>query len=212
MAMAAKPKKSPGPPDPVGDLNALLEKARKAETSGDAAKALSIIEGAPEALRGMGTLHFARGSLLFRKGDVAAATAAFREACRLEPELPEFKANLGAALVETARRSKDGALLDEAIRCLESACAGGPRTALPHNNLGMALQTAGRLDEALEAFDRALEKDPKDLSALYNRAATLHMLGREEECLDALDATLEVDPKFEPALKSRESTLKRLGR
>src|SRR5687768_17526361 len=112
MATKPKPQKSKGPADPVKELNTLLDQARKAENSGDAAKALAILDGAPEALRAMGTLHFARGSILFRKGDLAAATTALREACRLEPELPEFKANLGAALVETARRSKDAALLD----------------------------------------------------------------------------------------------------
>ncbi len=224
MAAAKKPSApapAPAAADPVAALNALLERARKAETAGDPAGALAALDGAPPESRVFGTYHFARGSLLFRKGDLSAAAAALKEAVRLEPEIPEFKANLGAVLVETARRAPGGpggeagaGALAEAIAVLDAACGGGgrPKTCLAHNNLGMALQAAGRLDVALAAFDAAIEIDARDVSALYNRAATLHLLGREEDCLAALDATIAVDPKFEPAQRSRAGALKRLGR
>jgi tetratricopeptide (TPR) repeat protein len=211
--MAANDDKKPAPKvDPLRSLEAVLDRAREAEARGDLGAALAAIDGAPEECRGLATLHFARGTLLVKKGQIERAIEAMREAVRLEPEVPEFKANLGAALVEKARRANDAATLARAIDVLEEAALAGPKTALVHGNLGMALQTAGRYDEALAAFDRALEIEPRDVTSLYNRAATLHLLGREEDALAALDATLAVDPAFPPAIRSRANTLRRLGR
>ncbi|HVY63092.1 MAG TPA: tetratricopeptide repeat protein, partial [Planctomycetota bacterium] len=201
----AKPP-GPAPVDPLKALDAALAKAREAERRGDAKAALAALEAAPPEAKQLGSLHFARGSILFRRGDLPGAIAAFRQAVKLDREIPEFLANLGAALVESHRRSPAPGALEEAIATLERAASLGPRTALAHNNLGMAYQAASRLDDALAAFDEAIAREPRDVNALYNRAATLHMLGREEECLSALDAVLEIQPNFQPAIQSRANT------
>lgn len=206
--------------DPIGALHAALEKARATEAESGPAAALAVLEAAPPELNAFATFHFARGALLFRTGKIDPAIDAFREAVRLEPGIGEYRANLGAALIERYRRSAgapgapppDAAALEEALAALEGAARAGAKSAFAWNDLGLALQLAGRLDESLEALDRALEIEPRDVSALYNRAATLHRLGREADCLACLDRALEVDPSFAPAIESRRNTLRRLGR
>jgi len=130
---------------------------------------------------------------------------------RREPEVPEFRANLGAALLEQAKAG-DKTALPRATRELEACCAQGPR--LPHafTNLGMARLLAGDAKGALSGFDKALRLNPKDVTALYDRAAALSQLGQHRECLAALDAVLAIDPEFAPALESRAHTVARLGR
>src|SRR5690606_6319192 len=131
------------------------------------------------------------------------------------PDIPEYRANLAAALVERARANgadADAGLLAEAIAQLQQAAALGPRLPLVHNNLGLALQLSGAHDEALAAFAEALAIDDDDAPARFNRAASLRALGREPEVLAEIDELLRRHPTFAPALRGRCTSLARLGR
>jgi tetratricopeptide (TPR) repeat protein len=192
-------------------LTLLLAEVREAEAQGQLPKARALLDAADASLKGYGSWHYAAGALAARAGELANAVAAFDEAVRREPEVAEFRANLGAALLEQAKAG-DPAALERATRELEAACAQKPRLPNAYTNLGMARLLSGDAKGALASFDKALRMDSKDVTALYDRAAALNQLGQHRECLAALDAVLAVDPKFAPALASRAHTLARLGK
>jgi protein O-GlcNAc transferase len=193
-----------------GELDTLLERARAREVAGDVAGAVALLDVAPEALR-TGAWSYARGALALRAGDVSRAVTLFEEAVAREPELAEYRANLGAALLELARAG-DVAAGKRALTELEIAVRWGPRLPGAHTNLGLARLVAGDAGGALTALDQALLLDPKHVPAHYNRAAALKALGRLEDCLAALDTALSLAPGFSPAVTSRRQVLERLGR
>lgn len=192
------------------EIDRLLDKARAKETSGDRTGAVALLDGAPETLR-TGAWSYARGALALRGGDVKLAITFFETAVAKEPELAEYRSNLGAALLELAKAG-DPASGQRALEELELAVQWGPTLPGTHTNLGLARLVKGDATGALAALDQALTIDPKHVPALYNRAAALNALGRLDDCLAALDATLALAPDFAPALTSRQHTLKKLGR
>lgn len=206
-------------PNPAA-LQRVLQEAASLEIAGDRAGALRVLDEADEGLRGFGSYHYARGAMLVRQGDLDEGVAALARALEIEPDVPEVRANLGAAHLERVHRRGPQAVtspesqadLREALSLLEEAARQKPRLPDVHGNLGRALTLAGRPVEALAAFDRALGVEPRHVPTLYNKAAALHALGRDEDALAVLDALLAIAPGFPPAVKSRESALRRLGR
>jgi len=197
-------------------IQAVLARARAAEQAGDRKAALRALDEAPEDLRAFGSWHYARGALLCREGDLEKAIAAFREAVKRDPDIPEVLANLGGTLVERARAAGPGkpvkkADLDEAIALLEKAAALGPKLPNARANLGLAYQLAGRHDDAVAVLEMELQSSPTDIPTFYNYAAALHFAGREAESVAALERLLKVDPGFEPALRSLESARARVA-
>lgn len=192
------------------ELDRLLDQARAKENAGDLQGAAALLDGAPESHRG-GAWHYARGAIALRGGRLAEAVTHFEAAVAKEPEVSEYRSNLGAALLEQAKAG-DAAAVPKALAALELAVAWGPTLPGPHTNLALARLMSGDAAGALKAADRALAIDATHVPALYNRAAALNALGRLEDCLAALDATLAVAKDYAPALTSRTNTLKKLGR
>ncbi len=197
--------------DATAQLDGVLVAARAKEQAGDLAGAGKVLDGASASQRETGAWCYARGAVAFRLGDVAAALRHFEEAVGREPEVAEYRANLGAALLEQAKAKVPGALERATAELQEAVRWGGTQSSV-QNNLGLAYLLSGRPQDALGCFDAALKVAPKDVTALYNRAAALNALGRLEDALAALDAALKVAPDFAPARTSRENTLKKLGR
>jgi tetratricopeptide (TPR) repeat protein len=195
---------------PEHELDQLLKKARQAAEGGDFAAAGTVLDGAPEGFRGAGSWNYARGGVALRAGQVELALKYLEEAVRLEPEVAEYRSNLGAALLEQAKAGVPGAL-ERALEVLEGALRWGPVFPTTHTNLGLAYLMSKQFTEALDAFDAALRLDATHVPALYNRAATLHAMGRLKPCLAALDATLAVAPGFPPAVESRKNVAAKLG-
>ena len=98
--------------------------------------------------------HFSRGNALYKKGDLDGAIAEYREALRLQPNLPTAHGNLAAALA--AKGDLDGAIAEfrEALRLR-------PNYPEAHYNLGEALAAKGNKEEAAREFAEAQRLDPK---------------------------------------------------
>ena len=154
-------------------LDELLDHALQAQKHLGAEAALTVLDAADPAHTTSATFHFARSNLLLQLGRATDAISAAQKAAQLDPDIPEYRANLGAAMVQRASQTADAALLAQAIAVLEEAAADAPETGVVHNNLAMAYQEAGRLKDALSALDRALQIDPDDLQARNNRALLL---------------------------------------
>src|SRR5688572_28969664 len=93
----------------------LLEQARALDAAGKLAEARAVLASAPDEARASANFQLARGTLALKAGDVDAAISAYDEAARLEPAIGEYRAALGQALLEKARRAGgDRALIQQA--------------------------------------------------------------------------------------------------
>src|SRR5207248_7036227 len=102
-------------------LDDVLARAERSRAGGDCRAAAAVLDAAPEPVRSFGSWHYARGTAALELGDCARAISEFEEAATREPDVPEFRANLGAALLDRVRHG-DRSLLPRALQVLEAAC------------------------------------------------------------------------------------------
>ena len=133
----------------------------------------------------------ARALELHRRGRLAEAVAAYREAVALAPGRAELHFNLGTTLHALGR-------LDEAIDCYRNAIARQPALAVAHDNLGNALAALGDYDAAVRSYREALAVAPDHLPARYNLGVALQRCGRSAEAVSHYRALIERAPDAAP--------------
>jgi tetratricopeptide (TPR) repeat protein len=85
--------------------------------------------------------------------------------------------------------------LDEAIVCYRQAIALDPKSAQPHNNLGVALQAKGKLDEAIVCYRRAIALDPRYAGVYLNLGIALEAKRKVDEAIACYRRAIALDPK-----------------
>lgn len=189
-------------------LEAVLAEARKLEQAGDLQGALSALEVAPEQER-TGAWHYAKGAMAVRTGQLAEAVAELEQAVAREPEIAEYRSNLGAALLEQLKAG-EASVGARALEQLELAVQWGATLPEVYANLAFARLAAGDAQGALAAADVGLRLDGKHVPCLFNRAAALNALKQYGTCVDTLDEILKLSPGFPPAVQSKANTLERM--
>ena len=94
----------------------------------------------------------------------------------------------------------------------QSAVLAMPDNPRGHNNLALALDSAGRLEEAVLSYRRALELDPSLSEAYSNLGKSLYRMGRLPEAVDALRRALALRPNFLAARYNLGQILVKAGR
>ena len=171
---------------------------------------LTAASDAPRALEA-GRVHIARGEML-------AATVAFREALRLAPDLTEAHASLGLALYALGDLDAAAEQLRHALRLrpdvagarltlaavlvarqdwpaaraeLEMALAAEPELVQAHHTLGVVRYAQGDLAGAIDAYRRVLAREPRAHDARYNLALVLKLARRDAEATPEFVAAAE---------------------
>ena len=191
-------------------IDTLLAEARKLEQAGDLPGALKALETAPVTER-TGAWHYARGAMAVRTGQLDDAVTEFELAVRREPEIAEYRSNLGAALLEKVKAG-DATVGKRALEQLELAVQWGATLPDVYANLSFARLVAGNPSGALAAADVGVRLDENHVPSLYNRAAALSAMKQYPDCLDTLDTILKLSPGFAPAVQSKANTLKKMGK
>lgn len=189
---------------------ALLDDARKKELAGDLKGAVAMLEAAPEKER-TGEWFYARGAMAVRAGDFDVGVKALEEAVRREPEISEYRSNLGAALLEKVKAG-DASLAKRALEELELAVQWGAALPDVFANLSFARLANGDKNGALMAADVGIRLDVKHIASHYNRAAALNAMNQLPQCLATLEEILRISPGFAPAVQSKANTLKKMGK
>lgn len=117
-------------------------------------------------------------------------------------------AQLYALAVAQQKAEQITAAIGTYRRCLSLA----PHSPEVHNNLGTALDRAGRLAEAEEYFRRAHVLDPAYARPLVNLGRVLRLQGRASEALASLERALALAPDHAAALTNIGFVLTDLGR
>lgn len=189
-------------------IDGVLEQARQKELAGDLQGALKALDAAPEKER-TGAWHYARGAMAVRAGKLDEAVTQLEQAVKREPEIAEYRSNLGAALLEKVKAG-DASAGPRALEQLELAVQWGATLPDVYANLSFARLVNGNAVAALAAADIGLRVDPRHVPSLYNRAAALNALKQYGTCIDTLDELLKISPGFPPAVQSKKNTLERM--
>jgi tetratricopeptide (TPR) repeat protein len=102
--------------------------------------------------------------------DLDAAMAAYRQALKIDPKLPDAHLNLGRLLHEIG----DLTAAEKHYRAAFEAQPDEPTAAF---NLGVVLQDLGRLADAAAAYEKVLALDGRFADAHYNLAGLYETLG-----------------------------------
>jgi serine/threonine protein kinase/Flp pilus assembly protein TadD len=119
------------------------------------------------------------GIVLWNKGRLGEAAAAFRKALDLQPDYAMAHEKLSGLLIEKGPP-------DEAIAACRRAIAFHPEDAGTHYNLGTALAKYRRPDEAVAAFRKALDLKPAYAEAHCSLGLVLSRQGNFAPALAAL--------------------------
>ncbi len=132
-----------------------------------------------------------RGDAYAGLGNIADAQAAYQEASRLDPGLPE--ANRGLAVLALADNQADKALrlADESIK------KSGDR-ADPWVLKGDLLRTQGKSAEAIQAYQEALKRNPNHLGAHLSLALIYLSQKQFGPAQTEIDAARKIEPRALP--------------
>ena len=188
----------------------------------DEERALAALQRALALDKKNAGYHLQAGISLIALGRPAEAVPRYRDAARLNPNLPEAHYNLGVALQATGDR--DGAIAAyraallrrgdfvealnnlsnlllargqaaEALQLLQRAIAVRPNFHIPYNNYGNALVRQKRHGEAIAAFRKALDIEPAFAEARTNLAEQLHIIGNDAESAAQYEQLLALQPE-----------------
>jgi tetratricopeptide (TPR) repeat protein len=179
------------------------------------------------------------GVLRHQEGDHPRAVELISRAVALQPNVPEFHANLAEAYRALGEFERAAGCCRAALHFLpnypEALCNLGlalqglgrqceaadnfrrallqrPNFAIAHNNLGIALRELKQFDEALDHFRRAVELDPSSAPARTNLGQMLLDLGRPEDALAHCDEAIRLQPELAALHHNRGNALRDLGR
>lgn len=166
--------------------------------------ALRHIGRAAELAPNDALIQFLLGQAFARRGTVAFAEQAFRNALRLRPDLHAIKPWLGSTLLQSGRSGEAGMIYHELL-----GVAGFENTALV--GIGDIARAEGRLDDAIVAYRSALERAPGQVLPALALGWSLASTGRFDEALAAYDACLAANQN-EEVFGARAVLLAALGR
>jgi protein O-mannosyl-transferase len=178
--------------------------------------------------------HQSLGLVLFAKGEIPQAFAAFDRSLALEPEFAEGYSNRGTLFAQVGNYDRAIADLtkslelkpdvveplsnlglvylqlgreDKAIELLRRAIALDPNYVKAYNNLGLALARQGRLAEAIGQYDRAIALLPNYAKAFFNRGVAYGQQQRLDQAVADLSRSIALDPTFGEAYLRRGDLL-----
>lgn len=166
--------------------------------------ALRHISRAAELAPNDALIQFMLGQTFARRGNVAFAEQAFRNALRLRPDLHVIKPWLGSALLQSGRAAEAGMVYHELL-----GTPGYENAALV--GIGDVARAEGRLDDAIVAYQGALEQQPGQVMPALALGWSLTRVGRFDEALAAYGACAAVNPD-ENVYGARAELLTALGR
>jgi cytochrome c-type biogenesis protein CcmH/NrfG len=127
---------------------------------------------------------------LARHDENAAAIANYREAIRIDPNLPGLHTELGDLLYY----SQDVKLQAQAAGEFEAALKLNPRDEKAQLYLGMIAEQDDDLKIALEDDTRATQLDPNDTDAYTELAKVLVLMNQRDKARQALERAVQIDP------------------
>lgn len=135
-------------------------------------------------------MHQAMARELARHHDTDAAIANYREAIRINPQLPDLHTELGDLLYHSTERNLQAQAEAEFKVALEL----NPRDEKAQLSLGMIAQKNADLKSAVADDSHALELDPNDTDACTELGKVLVMMNQQEQAQRMFERAIQIDP------------------
>ncbi|MGH8617878.1 MAG: tetratricopeptide repeat protein [Burkholderiales bacterium] len=158
--------------------------------------ALEELDRLPTDDRGRPTAQFLRGVCAKRRGDLAAARAAYGAAAAAMPDRAQYWCQLGYVEYLQGDYAAGRASLERAL-------ALAPDDAEAQHNLGLLALESGAAAEALARFERANAARPGNPAILAATGHALRDLGRLDAAIAAYEQALALAPDLGDALLNR---------
>lgn len=123
-----------------------------------------------------------------QRGDDKAAIELYQSLIKLRPDVPQVRANLGAALSHEGR-------YDEAIEQYQAALAKLPDNKALRLNLALAYYKKGDLAQAAQKFDALHQIEPADIQVATLLGDCYSRLGRDQDAIAALTPAEAAHPE-----------------
>ena len=177
-------------PNPTHHIEALFQKAVRAQLQGDFSSAASLYRKiprqSPQYVASLNNL----GAIFLQEGNHDSAIACFREAVDRQPKNADAWNNLGVLLSRTGLRH-------EALECFQNASGISSEDSEIQTNLGDAWRLSGDLNRAEAHHKKALTLDPQNAKALNNMALVQKECGRLKAAAALFKEALFRDPRDE---------------
>jgi Tfp pilus assembly protein PilF len=146
-----------------------------------------------------------RGVALLEQFNYDGATAAFREALKVSPDMGIAQLNLGIALFYGGKNA-------EAAGAARGAVARLPGSPTSHYVAGLIAKADNRLDDASAGFERVLQLDPGDAGTKIQLGQIRTQERRYVDAIPLFQAALTAEPYNVTAAYSLALALTRAGR
>jgi len=153
-------------------------------------------------------LHQAIAHELAKRGDSAGAIENYREALKIDPNLP----GLHFELAEMLSTQDTPAAHTEAENEYKAALAVNPSDAQAEVRLGDIAAKANDLDTAREYYSKALQVQPNNADAAVGLAKVYSSMGQAEKAAPLLEHAIQVDPTSSLAHFRLSGVYRQLGR
>jgi tetratricopeptide (TPR) repeat protein len=153
---------------------------------------LKTVEAAVEKSLSAADSLFLKGNKLYADQKFPEASAAYREALKLDPGNWRYYLNLGLACKKTGGS-------DDALAAFKKALELSPESFSANKEIGEALAKAGKFDEAKPYYEKAVSLSPDDAEAHYNLGLCLSSTGEPEAALAQFQRTAELKHDFADA-------------
>ncbi len=149
-------------------------------------------------------LHHVLSLSLDGQGKYAEAVTSYRNALKLQDNMPDLWFNCAIALTHLNR-------LDKAVSAYQQALQIQPEFFEAYGNLGTIFQRQGRLDEAIKSYQAGLKINPQDARGYFNLGTALRDKGELQAAVDAYQKAIQLFPTYTDAHNNLGETLRDQG-
>lgn len=154
-----------------------------------------------------------QGRQLYRDDEDEKALEAFKQAIKLDPELPEAYFRLGLAHDALAQAEEAEDAYKKAVEKYKKYLEHHSDDAEAHYNLGQTYAGLSLHSEAVREYRQATRLKEDDADVFYDLGTSLMKLAQYDEAVSAFSKSLEIDPnnyRAEDSLEEAREGVKRI--
>ena len=138
----------------------------------------------------------AKGKELYRNDQDEEAVAAFREALRLDPDLPEARFRLALGYESLGKREEAESEYKKAVEAYKKYFEENRDDAEAHYALGQTYANLGQYSEAIREYREATKLKNDDPDIYYDLGVAHTKLAQYDAAAAAFSKSLEIDPDY----------------
>ena len=144
------------------------------------------------------------GKELYRTDQDDKAVEAFKEAIKLDPDMPEAHFRLGLSYDAVGQQTEAEEEYKKAIELYKKYLAANSKDAEAHYNLGQAYAGLHLYSEAVREYRQATRLKSDDSDMYYDLGMALSKLANYDEAVSAFSKAIEIDPNNYRAVDALE--------